>query len=103
MTVSFREKGIPIGKNPDTSSIISFNPFDGSEFYNPHILIIGFTGSGKNIFIQYLTERLEAYTDYTIKLDMSTLATPNSRYLQYRWKFNSKPVLYSFSDKFACR
>ena len=79
----FRETGIPIGKNPDTSSIISFNPFDGSEFYNPHILIIGFTGSGKTFFIQYLTERLEAYTDYTIKLDVAgTLATPNSdRYI----------------------
>lgn len=76
----FREKGIPIGKNPDTNSIISFDPFDGSEFYNPHILIIGFSGSGKTFFIQYLCERLEAYTDYTIKLDVAgTLSTPNSK------------------------
>lgn len=75
----FREKGIPIGKNPDTGSIISFNPFDGSEFYNPHILIIGFTGSGKTFFIQYLCERLEAYSDFTIKLDIAgTLSTPNA-------------------------
>lgn len=76
----FRERGIPVGKNPDTGSLISFNPFDGSEFYNPHVLIIGFTGSGKTFFIQYLCERLEAYSDFTIKLDIAgTLTTPNAK------------------------
>lgn len=76
----FHENGIPVGKNPDTGSLYAFNPFSGRDFYNPHVLIIGFTGSGKTFFIQYLCERLDAYTDYTIKLDIAgTLTTPNSK------------------------
>ena len=76
----FREDGIPIGKNPKTGSLYAFNPFSGEDFFNPHMMIIGFTGSGKTFFIKYLCERLEAYVDYIIRLDIAgTLQTYNSK------------------------
>ena len=76
----FREDGIPIGKNPETGSLYAFNPFSGKDFFNPHILIIGFTGSGKTFFLKYFCERMDAYVDYIIRLDIAgTLTTPHCK------------------------
>lgn len=67
----FKEDGIVIGYNFNSGKIYSFNPFSQKDFLNPHILILGTSGSGKTFFILYLIERLKTITNHIIKLDIA--------------------------------
>lgn len=67
----FKEDGIVFGYNPQSRKIYAFNPFSQKDFLNPHILILGKSGSGKTFFILYLVERLKAVTDHIIRLDIA--------------------------------
>ena len=67
----FKEDGIVFGYNPVSSKIYAFNPFSQKDFLNPHILILGKSGSGKTFFILYMVERLKTITDHIIRLDIA--------------------------------
>jgi len=53
----FDQSGVVIGQNPSNGSMLSINPFNTDYFSNPHMLILGGTGSGKSFLEMMLSRR----------------------------------------------